>query len=62
MAGIFISYRREDSSGYTGRLSDLLGEHFSSKQLFVDLNSIELGDAFPEAIDRSLGSSSVVSQ
>ena len=40
MAGIFISYRRDDSAGHTGRLSDLLRSQFDPKQIFLDLNSI----------------------
>lgn len=28
MAGIFISYRREDSAGWTGRLAERLKEKF----------------------------------
>ena len=60
MAGIFISYRREDSAGYTGRLYDLLSTHFEPKQLFVDLSSIAPGDAYPEVIDRHLATCRVL--
>ncbi len=39
MAGeIFISYRREDSAGTTGRLYDRLAKTFSRKKLFMDVD------------------------
>jgi hypothetical protein len=60
MAGIFISYRRDDSAGHTGRLSDLLRSQFDPKQIFLDLNSIEPGEAFPAVIAANLASSHVL--
>ena len=33
---IFISYRREDSSASTGRLFDILRNHFAANQIFMD--------------------------
>jgi hypothetical protein len=60
MAGIFISYRREDSAGYTGRLYDLLSAHFGAQKLFVDLDSIQPGEDFPAAIERNVASCDVL--
>lgn len=34
MGGIFISYRRDDSRGYAGRLRDTLSDHFGAEQVF----------------------------
>ena len=43
MAKIFLSYRRDDSSGYAGRLYDRLRTHFGSEQVFMDVDAIEAG-------------------
>ena len=43
MDGIFISYRRDDSAGYAGRLYDRLAAHFGAGQVFMDVAGIELG-------------------
>ena len=37
---IFISYRREDTEGYTGRLYDRLHERFPQSKIFMDVDSI----------------------
>ncbi len=56
MSNIFISYRREDSAGHTGRLFDRLGEHFGKAHVFMDIAGIEPGVDFVEAIDHAVGS------
>jgi TIR domain len=56
MPNIFISYRREDSAGHTGRLFDRLSEHFGKDHVFMDIADIHPGLDFVEAIDRALGS------
>jgi hypothetical protein len=53
---IFISYRREDSAGHTGRLYDSLQAHFGPESLFMDLSAIESGQNFVEAIETAVGS------
>jgi hypothetical protein len=60
MAGIFISYRRSDSAGYTGRLMDDLKEQFPTSEVFRDVEAIEAGADFVEAIDKAVGSCSVL--
>lgn len=60
MAGIFVSYRRSDSAGFTGRLTDDLESQFPEHRLFRDVESIEAGADFVEAIDQALRSSSVL--
>ena len=52
--GIFISYRREDASGFAGRLHEDLARHFGPKVVFRDVDSISSGADFPELIDTSL--------
>lgn len=56
MGGIFISYRREDSAGHSGRLFDRLRERFGKEHVFMDVSAIEPGVDFVEAIDRAVGS------
>src|SRR5215210_761834 len=50
MSGIFISYRREDSTTYARLLSDTLGEHFGSHLVFRDVDTMGPGVDFPTAI------------
>ncbi len=54
MPGIFISYRREDSIAYAGRLFDRLQGEFPRQHLFMDLDTLEPGENFIEAIQDSV--------
>jgi hypothetical protein len=54
MAGIFISYRREDSGPYAGRLYDALVHHFDRDRVFLDVDSISPGEDFREVLQRTL--------
>lgn len=56
MASVFLNYRREDSSGYTGRIFDRLVGTFGKEQIFRDVDRIEPGLDFTEVIDQSLKS------
>jgi hypothetical protein len=56
MGGIFISYRRDDSGPYAGRLRDTLSRHFGAEQVFRDLDSVEPGERFPRLIEQEVGS------
>ncbi len=58
--GIFISYRREDSAGFARGLFQSLTVRFGSDQVFMDVEDIELGLDFVEAIDKSLTSCGVL--
>jgi hypothetical protein len=60
MATIFISYRREDSSGYAGRLHDRLVSRFGSERMFRDIDNIEPGVDFVEVINRVLAQCGVM--
>ena len=57
---IFISYRRDDSSASAGRLSDRLSNHFPSNQIFMDVDSIDLGEDFVKTIEETVGSCDVL--
>ncbi|QHE88877.1 toll/interleukin-1 receptor domain-containing protein [Hydrogenophaga sp. BPS33] len=60
MDGIFISYRRDDSAGYAGRLYDRLIPHFGAERVFMDVEGIELGADFVTAIEEAVGSCRVL--
>src|SRR5207249_3513518 len=54
-AKLFINYRRDDTAPYAGRLYDRLIAHFGEDQVFIDIDQIEPGEDFVEAIDRKVG-------
>jgi len=54
MPSIFLSYRRVDTGGHTGRLSDALDAKFGRDAVFHDIQSIEAGNRFDEVIDSAL--------
>ncbi|TVT51044.1 MAG: toll/interleukin-1 receptor domain-containing protein [Denitromonas halophila] len=60
MKGIFVSYRRQDSQSAAGRLSDHLRDHLSDVPIFRDVETIEPGVDFVEAIERALASCGVL--
>jgi len=55
MSGIFISYRREDSAPYAGRLCDRLGQHFGANRVFMDVDDIPPGADFAAHIGAKIG-------
>jgi hypothetical protein len=57
---IFISYRREDSSGYAGRLNDALSQHFGRDRVFMDVDSIGIGVDFVEVVENAVGSCKIL--
>ncbi len=60
MDGIFISYRRDDSAGYAGRLYDRLAGHYGAERVFMDVEGIEPGADFVEAIEAAVSSCRVL--
>jgi hypothetical protein len=54
MPGVFISYRREDTSGEAAHLADDLGEELGRSNVFIDIDAIAPGVDFAGQIDRSL--------
>jgi hypothetical protein len=57
---IFLSYRRDDTSGHVGRLSDRLCARFGHEAVFRDLDSITPGRDFVVAIDGAIAASDAV--
>jgi endonuclease/exonuclease/phosphatase family metal-dependent hydrolase len=57
---IFISYRRDDTLGSTGRIYDRLIEHFGRDRIFMDVDSIEPGTDFVEEIRQAVSLCDVV--
>ena len=57
---VFISYRRDDSGYAAGRLFDRLSQHFGSDRIFMDIDTIELGDDFVHVIETAVTSCDVV--
>ncbi len=56
MSGIFISYRREDSAPYAGRLYDRLSARFGADRVFMDVDDIPPGADFPAQINAKIAS------
>jgi hypothetical protein len=54
--GIFISYRREESSAQAGRLCDNLVSRFGEDHVFMDVDSIGLGLDFVQVIEEAVSS------
>ena len=57
---VFISYRRDDSAGYVGRLYDRIKERFGEKSVFMDIDAIPPGEDFVEVIERAVSSCDVL--
>jgi hypothetical protein len=60
MPAIFISYRREDSIAYSGRLFDRLTAEFGKGQVFMDIDSIDPGADFIQEIERTVAACDAV--
>lgn len=60
MPGIFISYRRQDSQSAAGRLADHLREHLPQVAIFRDVETIEPGVDFVQAIEKALAACGVM--
>jgi len=59
MPGVFISYRRDDSPAYAGRLADQLSLRLGPG-VFMDVDSIPAGEDFIQYIRGRLASCEVV--
>src|SRR5262245_4768509 len=60
MSNVFISYRREDSSGHADRLYDRLQDHFGPEHVFMDIDTIETGLDFVEHIEETIAKTAIV--
>ncbi len=54
MSAIFLSYRRDDSAGFAGRLADALEAEFGTGSVFRDVDDIRPGEDFIQAIESHL--------
>ena len=57
---IFLSYRRDDSSGYTELLFSRLAAYFGRSAVFRDVHSIHPSDRFREVIQTSMSDFAIV--
>lgn len=60
MTKIFISYRREDTAAHVGRLYDELQRKFGRRSVFMDIDTIEPGQAFAEQVVKNINNASIV--
>ncbi len=60
MASLFLSYRRDDSAGFAGRLTDALEAEFGAGSVFRDVDDIRPGQDFVVAIESQLRAVSAV--
>ncbi|MGD0441902.1 MAG: toll/interleukin-1 receptor domain-containing protein [Acidimicrobiales bacterium] len=57
--GVFISYRRGETSGQARALHELLSQRFGASRVFMDVDSISPGADFVEKIEEAIHSSGV---
>jgi len=57
---VFISYRREDSAGYAGRILDRLGRELERDHLFIDVDDIPLGRNFVKLLGEEVAKCDVL--
>jgi hypothetical protein len=57
---IFISYRREESRWSARSLHDRLTQRFDRNQIFMDVDSVGLGEDFVKTIEETVGSCDVL--
>lgn len=58
--GIFLSYRRQESGHVAGRLYDRLADRFGSERVFIDVDAINPGVDFVQAISRAVETCAVL--
>ena len=56
---LVLNYRRGDAAGNAGRLHEALAERFGEENVFMDIDTIEPGVDFVEAIEHAVGSCDV---
>jgi TIR domain len=60
VTNVFVSYRREDSSGWSGRLAQAMRDAFGTEQVFVDIATLEPGSDYAQVIEQRLASADVL--
>ena len=59
-SGVFISYRRDDKRDFARGLYERLARHLGEQQIFMDVDSIDLGVDFTEVVNQRLAQCSVM--
>ena len=59
MTGIFVSYRRDDSQGFAGRLTDDLSDMLGPDAVFRDIE-IPFGSDFTDILHRAIAASDIL--
>src|SRR5262245_25534969 len=59
-AKVFISYRRDDSAGYAGRVLDRLKTELGPDVLFMDVDAIPLGTNFAKVLHEEVAKCGVL--
>jgi glycosyltransferase involved in cell wall biosynthesis len=57
---VFLSYRREDSAGYAGRIKDSLRRALGRNQLFIDVDNVPPGANFAKRLQNELATCDVL--
>ena len=55
MGGVFISYRREDTAAWAGRIYDRLAQVMGPENVFLDVDNIQPGFDFVHVLTESVG-------
>src|ERR1700761_4255959 len=58
--GVFVSYRREDGSDAAGRLAARLVGRLGAERVFIDVDAIEPGMDYVEALTSGVGACAVL--
>jgi hypothetical protein len=58
--GVFISYRRQETAPYARSLREELTKRLGAHQVFMDIDSIDVGVDFVEAIEQAVGTCQVL--
>lgn len=59
-AKVFVNYRREDASGYAGRLYEWLSDRFGPSRVFMDISALRPGADFVRAIESEVAACEAV--
>ena len=60
LGGVFISYRREDSGGFAGRIYDRLTNRLGRERIFFDVDNIPPGMDFVDVLTERVGACGVL--
>jgi hypothetical protein len=60
MPKVFISYRRQDSGAFARRLAETLSRTLGANQVFIDTDSIRVGQNWKNSIQTALDEASVL--